>query len=196
MSPSLSLAHQAELVNRKQFVTSNVFTENHTKPQVKADSLPLLIFKIADQLYGLPIFNVIRIIEMVTLTQLPGVSDMIQGIINLHGKTVPVIDLRRRFGLPPQAYGLHTPIILAEMGVDHRLLGLIVDDVEDVLDVPPEAFELTGSIVPTELMNQMTNDASYLAGVAKIDRQIILILNIQTLMTPTDQFRLSQALGD
>ena len=177
-------------------MTSDVFTTHNTQPQVGSDSLALLTFQVADQLYGLPISNVIRIIEMVTITRLPDISDLIQGIINLHGKAVPVMDLRRRFGLSSQAYGPHTPIILADIGVDNRILGLIVDEVDQILHVPQEAFELTDLIVPTELMNQMTNDVSYLAGVAKTDRQIILILKVQTLVTPTDQVRLSQALGE
>ncbi len=158
--------------------------------------LALLTFTVAGQMYGLPVTQVIRLIEMVTITQLPGVSDLIQGIINLGGKAVPVLDLRRRFGLPPQAYGLHTPIILVEIDMGHRILGLIVDTVEQVLDVAGDDLEITEAIVPTELTSQMAVGAAHLAGVAKVDRQMILILNLPALFTPADKASLSKTLVD
>lgn len=156
-------------------------------------ALTLLIFKITGQRYGLPITAVVRIIEMVTITRLPEAPEIIQGIINLHGKAVPVMNLHRRFGLAQPAYGLHTPIILADAGYDYTL-GLIVDEVELVLDVPSQQLELIEAIVPTELSLQMASRSAYLTGVAKVDRQMILILNVQALLQPVEQARLAQVL--
>jgi purine-binding chemotaxis protein CheW len=150
----------------------------------------LLTFDVAEQTYGLPVTDVVRIIEMVTITHLPDVPDTIQGIINLQGKAVPVMDLRQRFGLPHQTYGLHTPIILVNMD-NNRMLGLIVDAVEDVLEVVAKNMEMTDAIVPADLSAK----AAPLAGVAKVNRQMILILNAQGLLTQTEHFELSQALG-
>jgi purine-binding chemotaxis protein CheW len=158
--------------------------------------LAFLTFTVAGQRYGLPVTQVIRLIEMVTITQLPGVPDLIQGIINLGGKAVPVLDLRRRFGLTPQAYNLHTPIILVEIDVGHRILGLIVDTVEQVLEVAGDDLEITEAIVPTELAPQMTVGAAHLAGVAKVDRQMILVLNLAALLTPVDKASLANTLAD
>lgn len=169
-------------------------TSTTPKTSYQPDSLAMLTFKVAEQVYGLPVSNVVRIIEMVTITRLPDTPDLIQGIINLHGKTVPVMDLRHRFGLPQQAYGLHTPIILADMTGDGQLLGLIVDAVEDVLNISSEDLEITETIVPTELVGQMTTQAGHLAGVAKVDRQMILILNVRALLSPIEQDTLSQIL--
>lgn len=154
------------------------------------DTLALLTFTVGGQTYSLPVTSVVRIIEMVSITRLPGVPDTIQGIINLQGKTVPVIDLRLRLGLSWQAYGLHTPIILAEMNGDGQVLGLIVDTVEDVLNVPHKSLEMTETVVPAELMGQMAIQAAHLAGVAKIERQMILVLNVHALLTPTEQTQL------
>ena len=154
-----------------------------TKSPDSLDRLALLTFTMAGQAYGLPVNQVVRIIEMVTIIQLPGVPDLIQGIINLGGKVVPVMDLRRRFGLPPQAYGLYTPIILVDIDVGHRIFGLIVDTVEQVLDVSGDDLEITEAIMPTELANQMTTGAAYLAGAAKVDRQMILVLNVPALLS-------------
>ena len=161
-----------------------------TTTESTASLITLLTFDVAEQAYGLPVTDVVRIIEMVTITHLPDMPDTIQGIINLQGKTVPVMDLRQRFGLPPQAYGLHTPIILASMGGE-RMLGLIVDAVEDVLEVVAKNMEMAEAIVPKELSAR----AAPLAGVAKVNWQMILILNVQGLLSQTEHNELSQALG-
>ena len=150
----------------------------------------LLTFDVEEQIYGLPVTEVVRIIEMVTITHLPDVPDTIQGIINLQGKAVPVMDLRQRFGLPHQAYGLHTPIILVNME-GNRMLGLIVDAVEDVLEVVAKNMEMADAIVPAELSAK----AAPLAGVAKVNRQMVLILNAHGLLSQAEHRELSQALG-
>jgi len=133
---------------------------------------------------------------MVTITQLPGVPDLIHGVINLGGKVVPVMDLRHRFGLPPQAYGLHTPIVLADIDVGHGILGLIADTVEHVLDVSGNDLEITESIVPAALTNQVSIGTAHLAGVAKVDRQMILVLDVPALLSPADKANLSRTLAD
>jgi purine-binding chemotaxis protein CheW len=166
------------------------------KSSYNPDRLALLTFTVAEQTYGLPVYQVVRIIEMVTITQLPGVPDFIQGIINLGGKAVPVIDLRRRFGLPQQAYGLHTPIILAEMDGGRRIIGLIVDTVKQVLEIAGGEMEIAEAIVPPELVHSMTSDTAHLAGVAKVDRHIILVLNAPALLSPTDKIGLAKRLAD
>jgi len=89
--------------------------------------------------------------------------------------------------LPPQPYGLHTPIILVDISSAGRILGLIVDSVEDVLNVTSKELELTHIMLPAELAEQMADRAAYLAGVAKVDRQIILVLNVAALLTPVTQ---------
>jgi purine-binding chemotaxis protein CheW len=159
-------------------------------------AVTLLTFKVAGQVYGLPVAHVARIIEMVTITHLPDAPDTIQGLINVQGKAVPVMDLRHRFGLPLLAYGLHTPIILADLGDNDRMLGLIVDTVEDVLEVPPTDLEMMDIFVPTEMIGPMATQAGHLAGVAKVNRQMVLILNARALLNQTEQVKLSGALGD
>jgi purine-binding chemotaxis protein CheW len=166
-----------------------------TKPTKSSSTLALLFFKVDEQLYGLPVNNVARIIEMVTITPLPGIPEIMEGIINLHGKVVPVMDLRRRFNLPACSYGLHTPIILVDLIGQDYILGLIVDTVEDVREVSVDDLELTERIAPAELATQITTRATYLAGVATVDRRFILVLNIHALLSPVVQDQLTHALG-
>ncbi len=172
-----------------------------TNPQPDIDAalpdtntLTLLTFEVAGQSYGVPVTNVVRIIEMVTITGLPNAPDVIQGIINLHGKAVPIMDLRRRFALPVQPYGLHTPIILVDIG-DEQIIGLVVDRVDLVLEVPAKDLEIVDVIVPLELLEQMATNAAYVAGVAKVDRQLILVIDVQVLLRPVEQAQLSEAMA-
>lgn len=160
-------------------------SDNHT--------IPLLTFQVAGQRYGIPITDVFRIIEMVTITHLPEAPDSIRGIINMHGKAIPVMDLRFRFGLPPQPYGLHTPIILTDniSGPGQLKIGLVVDVVDDVLYVSPQDMEIVDTILPLE---EATPHAPYLTGVAKVDRQMILVLDVQALLLPPEKSKLAQAL--
>jgi len=158
-------------------------------------TLALLVFKVENQLYGLSVTSVVRIIEMVTITPLPGAPDLIEGIINFHGKIVPIMALRRRFNLPPDSYDLHTPIILIDLISHGHILGLVVDRVEDVLEVPVNGLDLTETIVPTEWVGPMVSQAPYLAGVAKVDQRLIVVLNVQALLSSTDRDQLSQMLG-
>jgi purine-binding chemotaxis protein CheW len=174
---------------------SQAISKTTTAQITYGDIYALLTFKVAEQVYALPVTHVVRIIEMVTITQLPDSPDMIQGIINLQGKAVPVMDMRHRFGLSKKEYGLHTPIILADMGKE-RMLGLVVDAVEDVLEVPAADLEITETIMPAGMADRMASQAGHLASVAKIDRQMILVLNVKALLSATEHIELSQALGD
>ncbi|MEW5958012.1 MAG: chemotaxis protein CheW [Chloroflexota bacterium] len=183
-----------------QTIVADASPQAGTKKSPGVQLLTLLTFQVGGQTYGLPVANVVRIIEMVTITPLPGAPEPIEGIINLRGKAVSVIDLRRRFGLPRQAYGLHTPIILADMeGGDPRAtpVGLVVDTVERVLDIPPEDLAITDAIVPPELVKQMAAQAACggVAGVANVERQMIPVLDVRALLTSTEQIELAQALG-
>ncbi len=163
-------------------------------PTLNGKGVSLLTFEVAGQTYGMPVGSVVRIIEMVTITALPGAPDSIQGIINVHGKAVPVVDLRRCFGLPQVAYTLHTPIILVHVDNGLHTLGLVVDAVDQVLDAPSEGLERTEAIVPTDLVSPMAQQAPHLSGVAKVDRCMILVLDVKALLTQRDQTQLSRVL--
>src|SRR5690606_16859160 len=95
----------------------------------------ILTFDLDGQLYGLPLTAVAQIIEIVAITHLPQMPQGFQGAINVHGQIVPVIDLRRRFGLDCPPYHLHTPLVL--IWANGRMLALIVDHVDEVATVLP-----------------------------------------------------------
>lgn len=158
-------------------------------------SLTLLTFSLNGQVYSLPVTNVIRIIEMVTIISLAGLPRPIRGVINVQGKITSVLDMRRRFGLPEQAYGVHTPIILVDTNHDQQMIGLVVDEVLDVVTVEAGDLETPKAIVPAEMAAETAGQMLYLAALAKIDRQLILVLQVQALLSPVEQNQLFQALA-
>lgn len=165
-----------------------------TNLKTESNTLALLVLTIGEQRYGIPVTNVVRIIEMVTITHLPGAPDTIKGIINLQGNTVPIIDLRHRFNAPAQNYGLNTPIILVNTRGSGQIFGLVVDTVIDVINIPHSNLEMFEMVMPANLAEQVTTQAAYLAGITKFNGQIILILNSEAVLTHTEQVNLSKAL--
>jgi purine-binding chemotaxis protein CheW len=154
--------------------------------------LAILTFRLGGQGYGLPVTEVAQIIEMVMLTHLPQAPFAIQGIINLHGKIVPVMDLRLRFGLPLKPYQLHTPIILTLL--KEHTLGLIVDWVEDVVEIPAADLKTGEAIFPSPLVSPSPGPEpiAYWAGVAKVERRLIPILKVEAILSLEEQTRLAK----
>jgi purine-binding chemotaxis protein CheW len=154
----------------------------------------VLTFRLAGQTYGLPVTVAIQIIDMVTITQLPQAPPAIQGIINVRGEIVPVMDLRLRFGLDFQPYRLYTPIILTEF--HGQTLGLVVDSVETVMEVPQIDLEATEFIIPPELAEALGvfTPNGHLSGVSRTANHIILILDAETLLSHDELARLMKVL--
>ena len=101
--------------------------------------LQLVSFNVAEEEYGLQILKVQEIIRMQGLTRVPNSPPFVEGVINLRGKVIPVVALRKRFGLPPQAHGRQTRIVVAE--VSGAIIGFVVDSVSEVLRIPSTAIE-------------------------------------------------------
>lgn len=133
----------------------------------------VLTFQLAAQRYGLPVTAVHQIIEIVAITHLPQMPPGIQGAINVHGRVVPVIDLRLRFGLPCPPYHLHTPLILVEAG--DQLLALVVDAVHEVVEVA----------LPTHNS----------AAVVQVGQELIPLIDVAHLLNPQEQQQLRQRLS-
>jgi purine-binding chemotaxis protein CheW len=137
----------------------------------------LIAFRLGDQTYALPIEPIVRIIEMVTITPIPQLSKTVEGVINVQGKAVPVINLRRQFGLPQVPFGLRTPIIVVQ--VDEHKFGLVVDEVIDVLSLAAEQVVRVVDIMPDGV-----DSASILEGLVHIQNDTVLVLDVEHLLAP------------
>ncbi|MEA4892927.1 MAG: chemotaxis protein CheW [Peptococcaceae bacterium] len=123
-----------------------------------------LLFYLDDTLYGVELRLVLEIINIQHITHLPGVPDHIKGIVNLRGKIVPVIEVRRKFNMPDKDYTDKTCIIVLE--IQGMQIGLIVDQVSEVVTVEPK------QIASPPSMGDATN--RYLSSVSEIGSRYIL----------------------
>ena len=125
---------------------------------------------------------VIEIIGILPITGVPEVPDYVRGIINLRGKIIPVVDMRLRFGRPFRAYTDRTCVIVIE--AEDVLVGLIIDGVSEVLDIPSE------QVVPPPKLKAAQN--RYVRGIGKLaEDKVVLLLDWQKLFSEEDTELLS-----
>ena len=132
-----------------------------------------LTFKISNEIYALEIGFVIEIIGMQSITKIPNIKGFINGIINLRGIIIPVIEVRTRFGMPKIPYTDRTCIVV--VNINESSIGLIVDEVSEVLMIPSEnisAPPATGK----------GTQSKFIKGVGSIEDDIKILLDIKTLL--------------
>lgn len=110
-----------------------------------SELIQLVSFMLADEEYGVEVLKVREIIRMPTITKMPNVPQHVEGIINLRGKVIPIISMRRRFGLMESEGGIQTRIII--MDVCGTLTGFIVDSVSEVIRIPNSEIQPPPSMV-------------------------------------------------
>ena len=143
----------------------------------------LVVFDLAREHYGVDIAAVEGIIKMQAITVVPQAPAFVEGVTNLRGKVLPVVDLRRRFGLPAAEATKETRIVVVEMnGVT---VGIVVDGVSEVLRVEPEAIEPPSPIVTTI-------DSAFIRGIAKVDQRLIILLDLAKILSLGEQANLAR----
>ncbi|MCM8533740.1 MAG: chemotaxis protein CheW [Lentisphaeraceae bacterium] len=132
-----------------------------------------LTFHIGDEDYGISISYVTEIIGILKVTEVPQTPDYIKGVINLRGKVIPVMDIRLRFGMDPRAYDERTCVIVVNH--NENIVGLVVDTVSEVLDIPEESIENS----PQFSSNLNHN---FVSGMGKVEEQIKMIIDVNSLL--------------
>jgi len=138
----------------------------------------LVVFTLADETYGIDISTVNEIIRMQAITEVPRTPDFVEGVINLRGRIVPVIDLRKRFSLAVSEETQASRIMVVEL--EGLTVGMIVDSVSEVLRLPASSIEPTPTMVSGV-------DAAYLRGVGKWDDRLIILLDIKKVLYKGEQ---------
>ena len=146
----------------------------------------LVAFQLDRQTYALPIEPIVQIIEMVAITPIPQVNPAVEGVIDVRGTAVPVVNLRCQLGLPEAKLQLHTPIILVQTG--ERMVGLIVDQVADVLNIGADQITRPKDMLPDGL-----SDAPLVQGLTYTAQGALLLLDLEHLLA-SNQAQLAQAL--
>ena len=136
-----------------------------------------VVFSINQQIFGIEISKIKEVLNYRKITPLPQAKGFVRGIINLRGAVIPVFDLREKFNLPAKEYTRFHVIIVVEIA--GRIMGVIVDEISDVLEVLPEEFQTTGNL-PSNLRQE------YLKGVGKKQDEMIILLDIDRLLSPEE----------
>jgi len=141
----------------------------------------LVVFQLANEFYGVDIFSVASIIEKQDIIAVPRSPEYVEGVTNLRGMVLPVIDLRKRFGLPENEETKETRIIVVEL--DDLTVGMTVDAVSQVLRIDDEEIEPPSPIVTTI-------DSAFIVGIAKTEERLIIALDLQKVMASEEQAEL------
>jgi len=136
-----------------------------------------LTFVLGGSAFGIPILKVREIIRLLDITPIPRMPDYVRGVINLRGKIVPVIDLRMKLGLPNTSTTNRTCIIVVYVAIGEatKLMGLIVDALEEVYQISSEELE------PSPDFGKGAS-TSYIQNMAKIKGQVKALLNIDLIV--------------
>src|SRR5919198_4274220 len=144
----------------------------------------LVVFQLGAELYGVEIARVHEIIRLQAVTRVPRAPAFVEGVINLRGKVIPVVDLRRRFGLPMAEHTRSSRIVVLEIG--DQVVGFIVDGVSEVLRVNTSTVEPPSPVVAGI-------DSEYLNGIAKVDEQLIILLDLDRVLAREERRALDAA---
>jgi purine-binding chemotaxis protein CheW len=136
-----------------------------------------LTFALGREEYGLPVMKVREIIKVMDITHVPQVAPYVLGVINLRGKVIPVIDLRRKFGFPAEDHTERTCIIVAEVALSSStvMMGVVVDSVSEVVSVTAGDIEQT-----PDFGGQQASD--YLLGLAKVKGGVKILLDLDRVL--------------
>ncbi len=145
--------------------------------------LQLVTFSIGEEEFGVEILKVQEIIRMLDITRVPKAPDFVEGVINLRGKVIPVIDLRRRFGLEAKGHDKKTRIIVIE--ISQMIVGFVVDSVSEVLRIPAGTIE-----PPPPVISGL--DSEYISGVGKLDDRLLIMLDLNRLLSKEEKTALGE----
>jgi len=152
----------------------------------KTAEIQLVVFQLAGETYGVDINHVQEIIRMQNITEIPRTPDFIEGVINLRGRVIPVIDLHKRFNLPLADATQNTRIMVVEL--DQMTVGMIVDSVSEVLRLPAASIE-----PPPPMISGV--DVAYLEGVGKWNERLIILLDLNRVLRESEKQELQQEIA-
>jgi len=144
-----------------------------------------LTFHLDGEEYGVEILKVREIIGIMDITKVPQTPEFVQGVINLRGKVIPVVDLRLKFNLQKAEYDEETCIIVVDVG---SMMGIIVDTVQEVHDIPAANIEPAPSL-------GVSVDTSFILGMGKVKEEVKILLDIDRVLTTEELVQIQEAVA-
>lgn len=133
--------------------------------------------------YAIPIMTIREIILMRPITRIPQVPSYIEGLINLRGLVIPVVNLRSRFGLPPREFDEETRTIVTNIG--DKTVGCVVDSVTQVMRITPDQIQPTPAAMPAAIRR-------FISGLAKVEERLLVLLELDALLE-SDVFEIPES---
>lgn len=141
--------------------------------QIRQDQQQFVVFKLDGEEYGISILQVHGVEKMLPITPVPKAPDFVAGVTNLRGEVIPVISLRKRLGLRPEENLNNCHVIVVK--TDDATVGLVVDEISQVLQMPVAAIEETPEIVGDI-------DTIFIRGIGKLNERLIVLLDIDEIL--------------
>lgn len=160
----------------------NTFSSNPVGTDIE-DKEQFVTFTIENEFYGVEILKVQEIVGMTKITTVPNMAHYVRGVINLRGKVVPVVDMRIKFGMEEREYDTITVILIVE--VKGREVGMIVDTVSDVVDIPKQQIQDTPQF-------NATIDTNYISGIGNLNDMLIILLDVNRILSTDELERIDQ----
>lgn len=151
------------------------------------DEEQMVVFRLADEQFGVRINQVQEITKLSKITKVPRAPRYVEGVVNLRGDVIPVIDLRKRFELEGKEYNQFTRIIVSDL--NKKKVGIIVDEVLEVLRVSRRYMEGAPDIV------QDQNIQRFLEGIANLSERMIMMLNLENILQANEWQKLAGISG-
>lgn len=148
--------------------------EHKDKQQLSGELIQVVSFHLGSEEYGVDISQVQEIIRMVEITHVPRAPHFMEGVINLRGQLIPIIDLRTRFAMPRAEQTKSTRIVVTEIG--SKRVGIVVDSVSEVLNIPMEHIEEAPDMIAGV-------GTEYIQGVGKVGDRLVILLDLTMVIT-------------
>jgi purine-binding chemotaxis protein CheW len=136
--------------------------------------LQLVTFNISNEEFGIDILKVQEIIRTMEITKVPRAPDFVEGVINLRGKVIPIIDLRKKFSMESRTHDKQTRIVVVEL--QGMIVGFVVDGVSEVLRIQSSTVEPPPAVVSGI-------GSEYISGVGKLEDRLLILIDLEKLLS-------------
>lgn len=155
--------------------------DQREKQQLSGEVIQVVSFHLGNEEYGVDISQVQEIIRMVEITHVPRAPHFMEGVINLRGQLIPIIDLRTRFSMGRVDHTKSTRIVVTEIG--SKRVGIVVDSVSEVLNIPMEQVEDAPDMIAGV-------GTEYIQGVGKVNDRLIILLDLTMVISGDEKTQL------
>jgi purine-binding chemotaxis protein CheW len=152
--------------------------EEHRNQKLDNELLQLVTFNISNEEFGIDILRVQEIIRTMEITKVPRSPDFVEGVINLRGKVIPIIDLRKKFNMESHEHDNQTRIIVVEL--QGMVVGFVVDGVSEVLRIKSSTVEPPPPVVSGV-------DSEFISGVGKLEDRLLILIDLDKLLSRDEQ---------